>query len=150
MDCGKTFSVTINTIVSGTRKELDIWTKYVHCMMNGWSIRKSAKYCGIHPNTASYWRYKILSTLEQMQAGVTLSDIIEVDETFFPILYTGNHTNGGFRIPRASRYRGKSVHTRGISKEQVCVVCAIDCEGHSIARIADLGRLKNVEPWRYT
>ena len=42
----------------------------------------------------------------------------------------------------ASKYRGKSVHTRGISKEQVCVVCAIDCEGHSIARIADLGRLE--------
>lgn len=39
-DCGKSFVIATNSIVSGTRKDLSVWEQYIDCMMNGLSIRK--------------------------------------------------------------------------------------------------------------
>lgn len=44
-------------------------------------------------------------------------------------------------MPRKAHKRGSSTHTRGLSKEQVCVPCAIDRKGHSLSKIATLGRI---------
>ena len=60
-DCGKSFVIATNSIVSGTRKDLSVWEQYIDCMMNGLSIRKTAVACGIHRNTAFLWRHKILA-----------------------------------------------------------------------------------------
>jgi len=65
-DCGKSFVIATNSIVSGTRKDLSVWEKYIDCMMNGLSIRKTAVACGIHRNTAFLWRHKILDALQNM------------------------------------------------------------------------------------
>lgn len=51
---------------------------------------------------------------------------MEADETFFPLSYKGNHRKSSFVMPRKAHKRGSSTHTRGLSKEQVCVPCAID------------------------
>ena len=58
-DCGKSFDITSNSIVSGTHKGLDVWERYIACMMQGLSIRKTAEICEIHRNTAFNWRHKI-------------------------------------------------------------------------------------------
>lgn len=65
-DCGKSFVIATNSIVSGTRKDLSVWEQYIDCMMNGLSIRKTAVACGIHRNTAFLWRHKILDALQNM------------------------------------------------------------------------------------
>ena len=90
-DCGRSFVITTNSIVSGMRKDFDVWVKYVDCMLNGYSIRKAAEECGIHRNTAFAWRHKILDALQNMADEVTLDGIVEADETFFDISYKGNH-----------------------------------------------------------
>src|SRR5699024_4537464 len=71
-DCGKSFVIATNSIVSGTRKDLSVWEQYIDCMMNGLSIRKTAVACGIHRNTAFLWRHKILDALQNMADDVTL------------------------------------------------------------------------------
>lgn len=81
-DCGKSFVIATNSIVSGTRKDLSVWEKYIDCMMSGLSIRKTAVACGIHRNTAFLWRHNILDALQNMADDVTLDGIIEADETF--------------------------------------------------------------------
>lgn len=83
-DCGKSFVIATNSIVSGTRKDLSVWEQYIDCMMNGLSIRKTAVACGIHRNTAFLWRHKILDALQNMADDVTLDGIIEADELFSP------------------------------------------------------------------
>lgn len=140
-DCGKTFTITTNSIASGTRKPLSTWERFVDCMINGLSVRKTASVCGIHRNTAFIWRHKILDTLQEMANGVNLNGIIEADETFFSVSYKGNHKNSSFVMPRAARKRGKLVKVRGLSKEQVCVPCAVNRTGLSIAKISNLGRV---------
>ena len=44
-------------------------------------------------------------------------------------------------MPRNSHKRGKSVHVRGLSHEKVCVPCAVNRNGLSIAKITNLGRV---------
>ena len=106
-DCGKSFVIATNSIVSGTRKDLSVWEQYIDCMMNGLSIRKTAVACGIHRNTAFLWRHKILDALQNMADDVTLDGIIEADETFFAISYKGNHSKSKtFAMPRKAHKRG--------------------------------------------
>lgn len=67
--------------------------------------------------------------------GVKPSDIIgtsdeqgqacELDETYFPESFKGNHSKGSFTLPRKARHRGKQVHKRGLSREQICVMTGI-------------------------
>ena len=135
-DCKKSFVVATNSIVSGTKKNLEVWEQYIFCMMNGFSIRKTAEICGIHRNTAFYWRHKILDALQNMADSVELNGIVEVDETFFSVSYKGSR-----KMPREARRRGGEVHLRGLSHEKVCVPCAVNRSGLSIAKASNLGRI---------
>ena len=90
-DCGKSFVITTNSIVSGARKDFDVWIKYIDCMLNGFSVHKAAEECGIHRNTAFAWRHKSLDALQNMANDVILDSIVEADEAFFTISYKGNH-----------------------------------------------------------
>lgn len=141
-DCGKSFFVTSNSIASGTHKDIRIWEQYIDCMMNGYSLRKSASICGIHYNTAFAWRHKILDALQHMADDVILDGIVEADETFFAVSYKGNHTNSkNFTMPRQAHKRGHATKLRGISREKVCVTCAVNRDGLSIAKVSNLGRV---------
>lgn len=140
-DCHKSFIAATNSIVSGTRKSLDTWKKYITCMMQGLSIRKTAEICKINKNTAFYWRHKILDALQNMANSVELNGIVEADETFFTVSYKGNHTRSKiFVMPRKAHKRGTDNHIRGISYEKVCVPCAVNRSGLSISKISNLGR----------
>lgn len=141
-DCGKTFTSRNNTITFSSKKSYYVWKKYIECMMNGFSVRKSAVICGINKDTAFIWRHKILDAMQNMAANVKLDGIVEADETFFPLSYKGNHKKStSFVMPRQSRKRGKSCHKRGLSREKVCVPCAVNRNGLSISRITNLGRV---------
>lgn len=100
-DCGKTFFATSNSIVSGTHKDIQKWELYIDCMMNGYSLRKTAKIVHIHYNTAFVWRHKILDALQQMADDVVMDGIVKADEPFFDVSYKGNHNKSKtFVMPR--------------------------------------------------
>ena len=111
-------------------------------MMNGFTVRKSAEICGISKDTAFIWRHKILDALQNMAASVNLDGIIEANETFFAISFKGDHKKSTtFTMPRKAHKRGKQTHLRGLSHEKVCVPCAVNRNGLSIAKITNLGRV---------
>jgi len=139
-DCGKSFLSTTNSIASGSSKELNTWKRYIECMINKMPYRQAAMICKIHRNTAFKWRHKILDALHSAQE-FNLEGIIEADETFFPVSFKGNHNRGSFKMPRKAHKRGHSIHTRGLSKEQVCVSCAVDRSNNYLSMIAALGRI---------
>lgn len=137
--CRKYFSSTTNTIISCTKLPLEKWRKYIECMMTNLSIRKCAEICGINRNTAFLWRHKILDALQNMAEKVVLGGVVEGDETFFPLSYKGSHT-----LPeeRKARHHGQENHKRGLSREQVCVPCAVNRKGLSIAKVTNLGHVR--------
>ena len=44
-------------------------------------------------------------------------------------------------MPRKAHKRGKQTHLRGLSHEKVCVPCAVNRNGLSIAKITNLGKV---------
>lgn len=137
-DCKKTFAITSNTILFSTKKDLSLWEKYIHCMIEKYSIRKTAKICGINPTTAFNWRHKILDALQKMQDEVKLDGVVEADETFLPLSFKGHHKN--FKLPRLAKHCGTANTKRGLSKELVCIPCVVNLDGKSIAKISNLGK----------
>ena len=138
--CGKTFTDTNKTILFSTKKSMEVWQKYIHCLVEKYSIRKTAKICGIGVNTAFFWRHKILDALQNMQDEVKLNGIVEADETFLPLSFKGWHKN--FNLPRLAKHRGTRATRRGLSNEQVCIPCLVNHNGLSVAKIANLGKPK--------
>src|SRR5574337_529457 len=64
-DCGKTFTDVTNTPLHGTHLPHK-WLEFVQCMIEGYSLRKSAELLGVHYVTLFYWRHKLLSAIKQM------------------------------------------------------------------------------------
>ena len=136
--CGKTFSNVTGTLWSRTRKEFHVWAQFVQCMMDGHSIRKSAELCELNTRTAFMWRHKVLDALAQYHGSQPqMKGIVEADDTFFRLSY-----KGGKPIGRKAHRRGEKATKRGLSKEQVCVSCAIERNGQVFSRVSALGTPK--------
>ena len=138
-NCKSTFTCTKDTILHRTHKPLEIWKTYLECMASGLTIRKIAKICNISVPTAFYWRHKILDGLRSKmdKDSNKLSGVIESDETYFQVSYKGQKKD----LPRESKVRGTKATKRGLSDEQVCVVCGVDRQNTSLAKVSNLGKV---------
>ena len=138
-DCKATFMCTQDTILHRTHKPLETWQKYLDCMSSGMSIRKSAEVCNLSVPTAFYWRHKILDALRSKLENNRdkLAGIVESDETYFQLSYKGQKRG----LPRESRKRGGKASKRGLSNEQVCVVCGMDRQGNIRFKASNLGKI---------
>lgn len=138
--CKKTFSDTTQTPFAYSKKNLSQWEDFIQCMVDKFSLRKSAKRVGISLDTSFFWRHKILDAINLHEKSY-LSGIVEADETYFKESFKGNHSKSKtFTMPRVSRKNGK-ISVRGLSKLLVCVLCAQDRNGHLIIVPACKGRI---------
>ncbi len=143
--CNKKFSVTTNCILYYPKKDFSVWKEFISCFLHGFSVRKTAEICNINKNTAFLWRHKVCDSLVGIMDNVSMGGIVEADETYFRLSYKGNRKvfkNG--EAGRSKRKRGTSIfhkgRKRGLSREQVCVPCAINRSGLSISKISGLGK----------
>ncbi|WP_308774933.1 IS1595 family transposase [uncultured Bilophila sp.] len=142
-DCGEFFTALSFSVFSKTRKPLATWEKYIECMLDGLSIRKSAEECGISFQTSFVWRHKTLGALSRkMEKETSLKGVIEADETFFRVSYKGSrHLPEG----RRAHHRGTKASQRGLSRQQVCVPCAIDRSNFVLSKVCNLGKISTRE-----
>ena len=138
LDCNKSFVSSNNTILYGVKKNLLVWQKYIHCMIEKYSLRKTAEICNISLPTAFAWRHKILDALQEIQDNIKLDGIVEAGETFMSISYKGNHKS--FNLPCLVKKRGAANTKCGLSKELVCIPCIVNLNGKPVANIANLGK----------
>ncbi len=121
-DCGKTFGAKKDTAFHHTKKSLETWNHYLNLMFSRqMPLRKIAKATGINLRTAFFWRHKVLNALKELD-NPKLSGIVEADETYFALSYKGKKRD----LPRPPHKRGKQIKKRGLSKDQVCVIGAVD------------------------
>ena len=140
--CKKSFSDLTNSATYKSKKTLDKCLRYAKCMLNGYSIRKSAEIVEINIATSFYWRHKILNCISEFLGIGSVDGLVEADEVFFAYSYKGTKPTN---MPRPSRHRGKEVKKRGISKEQVCVATALDRQGNLIIELLCTGRMTSDE-----
>ena len=137
-NCKKSFCDLTNSATYRSKKTLDKWLKYAKCMLNDYSIRKSAKEVEINIATSFYWRHKILNCISAFLGVGSVDGVVEAYEVFFAYSYKGTKPEN---MPRPSRKRGKQVKKRGISNEQVCVGTALDRQGNIIIELLCTGRV---------
>jgi transposase-like protein len=140
-DCYKTFGLNSKSVIANTKIPHTRWLKYINCMINGFSIRKSAEIAEVCVKTSFYMRHKILDSLNEFMNRGNVSGIVEMDETFLAESFKGNHKKSGFEMPRTSRKRGKEITKRGISSEQICIGTAIDKNNNIIIEMVCKGRV---------
>ncbi len=137
--CGKVFTQVNNSIISGSNLSFIEWMKFIDCLFNGFSVPKTAKLCNLSERSVQTNRCKLFYALKCLDDEIVLSDNVVMDETYFNVSYKGNHSANPTIIPRPSRKRGGENHISGTSKQKVCVACALDDNGVSIARVCGLG-----------
>jgi transposase-like protein len=146
--CARAFTGRTNSIVAQSKLPIQTWYEYIRCMVDALSLRESARRVGVGLRTSFFMRHRILECLSSylpvfvVDKGCTA----EIDETHMRVSYSGNwDKNPGFKMPRDMRKRGRDHVSRGISKDQICIVCGINDEGDIFLEIAGTGVLSKDE-----
>ena len=137
-NCGKVFTQVNNSIISGSNLSFAEWIRFIECLYNGDSVEKTAKICNLSQRSVQTNRYKLFYALKLLDDRTVLKGNVVIDETYIDLSYKGEHPTENTPLPRKSKERG-GVHSLGMSKEKVCIACALDEEGNSVARIAGRG-----------
>ncbi len=138
--CGKVFTSFQKSLVSGSSFSFRDWIKFIDCVYNGYTNKQIAKACDISEHTAHDNRIKLFYALRILNDKVKLTGNVVLDETYLPVSYKGNHSKQeDFIMPREANERGGENHERGISDNLVCIICAVDDDGNSVAKVAGIG-----------
>ena len=121
--CARTFNALTKTPLANLRMK-EKWATQAEVMIDGISLAKAARRCGVHPTTAFRWRHRFLASLAGDKPKA-LSGIVESDETFILESFKGKRSG----LPRKSRKRGGVSAKRGLSAEQIPVIVARDRSG---------------------
>jgi transposase-like protein len=122
--CHRTCNALTATGLAHLRKA-GYWQDYAQALIDGLTVRKAARQCGISKNTAFLWRHRFLSLAAQHH-DTRETGIVEADETFFLESFKGQR-----ELPRPARRRGGRGKTRGTGPDQIPVLVVRDREGHT-------------------
>lgn len=118
--CSKTFNALTGRPLARLRKA-DKHIENGQCMVEGLSIRKTARILGVSLPTAFLWRHRFLAAPRAVQPR-QLTGVVEADETFFLESFKGQR--GG--LPRPPKKRGMPASKAGLSVEQIPMLVARD------------------------
>ena len=135
-ECGHLFVDATNTAFAKTRKEADVWKRFIELTITGVSLVECSSKCGIAYQTAFIWRHKILNVFKKAQEKMIMDGVVEVDEMQINLSYKGNHVQGDFGkrkksafvindMPRKAYLRGTD-NKSASSKEKACVFCMVE------------------------
>lgn len=134
-ECHRSFSMNTGTVGYNSHFNLEKWTKFIECDLNGLSIRKTAAIVGIHRNTALLWRHKLYSAIGYLQNS-KLSGQIQVDAKNFSINFKGQSRE---TMPRNSKRR-KSNKSSNKNNHSACVISALDEDDHMVFKVVSYGK----------
>lgn len=136
--CKKSFSSTTGKVWYNLQKK-DKLTSYLHCLLSGYSIRKSGEQVGISLKTSFDWRHKLLKSFANISSD-KFSGIVESDETYFL-----HSQKGEKKLNRPSRKRGNTANRDGINDEHVAVVVTLDRTGNKAMKVVKRGRITTID-----
>ena len=125
-NCHKPYTLLSNTIFHSTNKSFDIWAAYLTLMTFNVPLEMAEEVCGISHPTAMLWRQKVFATINGYQEHLYLRDRVWIDETYIfdsTLLHDDN-------------FKQK----RGLSKNLICIVVAIDIHKNTYAVICGHGK----------
>ncbi len=131
--CGKVYVGTTGTVMSSAEISREKLILMVNLMANDEKLKAIMDAVGVAANTAYLWRMKVYSACAEIQKDAMLSGQAWIDEKLIPV-----NCRLEFRFPDGSK-------PRGVSRNQVCVACAVDTYGNRYAEIAGKGHITSAQ-----
>lgn len=145
-DCGRSFGRKTGKVAGMSKLPPETWMAYVGCFCDRLTLRECAERVGVSLKTSFFMRHRLLEVLARLVppflAGAGMG--AELDETYFPESFKGNH-GASFRLPRKAHRRGKSVRMRGLSAEQICVASGVNDAGGAFLQAVGRGPARKAE-----
>ena len=130
-DCNRTFGASTLSIMGQTKPAEPQWMAYAEGMADGRTLRELQERCCVTPETSWFMRMRVLEAmgrrLDRFRSGPGVA--VEAAGKMVHESFKGNNKRGGFEMPRRRHKSGKSLHVRGCSGQQVCVLCAVNDRG---------------------
>ena len=142
-DCGRTFGMGSGHILGTSRLPKETWMANAECFVLMLPLRECAGRCHVCLKTAYTMRHRLIECLSAYSPSFKTGRGCgcELDETYFPESFKGNHAKGSFTMPRPSRHRGKQVHRRGLSRELICVMTGVNDPNETFLEVTGRGAL---------
>lgn len=135
-DCMKSFTITKNSLLYHTTINYYQLKTILKGIYDYKSVKEIALETKLSPTAIYTTEIKIFNSLNQNKKSIILKGVIEVDEKYVRISFKGTrHDN----MPRKSRKNGFQDLTSGISKEQICIIVAIDSFDEIIIEVVGNG-----------
>lgn len=137
-------------ILGASRLPKETWMAYAECFELMLPLRECARRCRVCLKTAYTMRHRLIECLSAYSPSFRIERGCgcELDETYFPESFKGNHAKGSFTMPRPSRHRGKQVHRRGLSRELICVMTGVNDPNETFLEVTGRGALsRGGAPW---
>ena len=117
--CGRTFGMGSGRILGTSRLPRETWMAYAECFVLMLPLRECARRCHVCLKTAWTMRHRLIECLSAYSPSfkVERGCGCELDETYFPESFKGNHVKGSFAMPHRQRRDGRMVaprYTRGV------------------------------------
>ena len=114
LSCKKSFLPTTNTIFDEHRISISEWLEYCLNLFRYVSINAASWNNKNAWTTSRFWLEKLFLTLRGIQDDIVLSDVVWLDETYYPVINSDTTlTSDGKKL-------------RGISRNQLCIGVATD------------------------
>ena len=141
--CGRTFGMGSERILGTSKLPKETWMAYAECFALMLPLRECARRCRVCLKTAYTMRHRLIECLSAYSPSfrVERGCGCELDETYFPESFKGNHAKGSFTMPRPSRHRGKQVHRRGLSRERICAMTGVNDSNETFLEVTGRGAL---------
>lgn len=135
-DCKSSFSITNNSIANHSSLNYNQFKTLLKCMYDYKPLNEMAKEVQISETSTFEMGIRIFKSLEIIQKDVKLSEVIQCDEKYVRTSFKGFRKGN---MPRPSRHSGHQNLIAGISKDQVCIVVAIDSNDNLVIKVVDVG-----------
>ena len=105
--CGRTFGMGSERILGTSKLPKETWMAYAECFALMLPLRECARRCRVCLKTAYTMRHRLIECLSAYSPSfrVERGCGCELDETYFPESFKGNHAKGSFTMPRSGACR---------------------------------------------
>lgn len=99
-DCRRTFCARSERVLCTSKLPKSTWMAYAECFALALPLRECAARCGVCLKTAYTMRHRVIECLSAHAPAFTVERGCgcELDETYFPESFKGNHTRGSFDV----------------------------------------------------
>ncbi len=140
-ECNKFFAITTDTVLSHSKLNYNQFKLLIKGLIDKKTLEELSSILNISMRETYNLRIKIISIFKNYTNDVVLKDVVKADEKYVRLNFKGTRKKD---MPKKSRRSGSQDGKCGISKEQVCVVGAIDSYDNIVLKIVGLGPASTV------